>query len=216
MKGPCPQLHFHYPSDWELMYCMHLSLTNGDVPWETSFLDDNHNIAAFMSDVPNDPIIEAMMHYDHVLQWTKSKGRYQVSTMISLSGGQTLTAEYLTELWNISLDQAMRTIKNTTHDSIHLLDGIIARRVKTLPHQRMYNHLSGYFDKLASDTAKANVKSLRGNTYIQVFYNRGNYVKVYTMILKSEAPDALHNFIHGVGIPHELLTDNAPELINGS
>ena len=35
------------------------------------------------------------------------------------------------------------------------------------------------------------------------------------MSLKSQAPSALDRFIHEVGVPHELLTDNAPELVAG-
>ena len=215
MKGPCPQLHFHYPSDWELMNCPQLNLTDGDVPWETSFFEENQKVSAMIMDLPSDPIIDAMMHNDYVPKWMAYIGKYQISAITSLPGEQTLTAEYLSDLWNISLDQAAHTLKNTTHDSIRLLDGIISRRVKTLPHQRMYNHLSGYLGKFASDTAKANVKSLRGNNYVQIFSNRGNYVKIYPMKLKSDAPDALHKFVHDVGVPHELLTDNAPELIHG-
>ena len=35
------------------------------------------------------------------------------------------------------------------------------------------------------------------------------------MSLKSEAPSTVDRFIHEVGVPYELLTDNAPELVSG-
>ena len=79
----------------------------------------------------------------------------------------------------------------------------------------MYNHLSGYQGKFASDTAKANVKSLHGNNYVQIFSNRGHCIKIHPMKLKSDARDALHKFVHDVGVPHELLTDNTPIFIHG-
>ena len=57
-----------------------------------------------------------------------------------------------------------------------------------------------------------NVISLRGNQYSQLFYNRGNYTRSYPLKRKGDAHHALDTFIHDVGIPEEMLTDNAKEL----
>ena len=67
----------------------------------------------------------------------------------------------------------------------------------------------------ASDTFKSNVISLRGNKYVQLFCNRGNYVASYPMKKKSHAFHTLERFLHEIGIPIELLTDGAKELILG-
>ena len=83
---------------------------------------------------------------------------------------------------------------------------------KRLPHHSRYQHLTGYLGMFCSDTFKSNVKSLQGNMYCQLFCNRGNYRKTYPLKSKSEAHHALDSFIHDVGIPKEMLTDNDKEL----
>ena len=65
----------------------------------------------------------------------------------------------------------------------------------------------------ASDTFKASVKSTRGNLYCQHFCNRGNFNISYPIKEKSYAHHALDRFIHEVGVPIEMLTDGASELI---
>ena len=110
------------------------------------------------------------------------------------------------------MPDAKRTLQATTQDSISIQGGNIHRRIKTLPHHSGYQHLTGYLGMFCSDTFKSNVKSLRGNMYYQLFCNRGNYRKTYPLKSKSEAHHALDSFIHDVGIPEEMLTDNAKEL----
>ena len=65
-----------------------------------------------------------------------------------------------------------------------------------------------------SDTFFSPVKSLNGNTCVQLFTNRGSFVKSYPMTAKSEASTMLKRFLHEVGIPSSILTDNAKELVN--
>ena len=65
----------------------------------------------------------------------------------------------------------------------------------------------------ASDTFLSNVTSLRGNKYIQLFCNRGNYNVCYPLKKKEHAHHALDRFLHEVGVPREILTDGAKELI---
>ena len=77
-----------------------------------------------------------------------------------------------------------------------------------------FERLNGYLADFASDTFFSNVTSLRGNTCVQLFANRGNYVRPYPMKSKSQAGDALHRFITEVGLPNSILTDGALELTN--
>ena len=88
----------------------------------------------------------------------------------------------------------------------------MSRRVKTRGHQRLCNRLSGYLGLFVSDTVQANITSTRGFRYIQMFANCRNYTKVYDMEIKSEAPIALNWFVSEVGIPQQILTENAKEL----
>ena len=50
-----------------------------------------------------------------------------------------------------------------------------------------------------SDTFKANVVSLRGHKYIQLFANRHNFNKSYPIKSKGNAHHSLDLFIHDVG-----------------
>lgn len=153
------------------------------------------------------------MMMDHLFHNISSM--HTVSSLSKLEFQKSISPSTLSELWVIGLKQADRTLKCTTQHSLHQLEGQISRRVKTLPHQRLYHQLSGYLGLFASDTAKSNITSTRANKLIQVFANRGNYVKPYFMQMESEAPNTLDMFIHDVGLPPEILTDNAKVLSEG-
>ena len=126
--------------------------------------------------------------------------------------GQELNPIDLARLWGISLASAKQTLSSTSQNYIRKLSGKISRRFKTNAHQRQYKHLGGYLSKFCSDTFKSNVESTRGNKYIQLFSNRGNYATCYPIKTKAHAHHALDRFLHDVGIPTEMLTDGALEL----
>jgi len=44
----------------------------------------------------------------------------------------------------------------------------------------------------------------------QLYINDLSFTKVYSMKQKSEVADTLSKFIHDVGIPHALHSDDAP------
>ena len=91
-----------------------------------------------------------------------------------------------------------------------------ARRFKTVPHQRLYKHLGNdYLCKFCSDIFIGKLPSLRGNQYVQLFVNRGNFNQIYPMQSRSHAPQALDRFFHEMGLPSEMLTDNTPGFIEG-
>ena len=58
-------------------------------------------------------------------------------------------------------------------------------------------------------------KLTRGNRVAQVFTNGLGYDHFYPLKTKSEADMVLMSFIHDVGIPPVLVSDNAPEEIHG-
>ena len=121
----------------------------------------------------------------------------------------------LSRLWNISLKDAELTLKATTNNSIRLNEGRLSRRYKTEAHQKQYKQLGGYLSQFYSDTFFAGNKSARGNTCVQLFANKGGFVKSYPMTEKSQAHTALRRFLYEVGIPSSLLTNNALELAKG-
>ena len=78
--------------------------------------------------------------------------------------------------------------------------------------QQKYHQLGGYLSCFCSDPFQSNVESICGNTYIQLFSNRGDFAACYPLKAKSHAHHALDRFLHEVGIPTEMLTDGAKEL----
>ena len=57
----------------------------------------------------------------------------------------------------------------------------------------------------STDTMDARCKSLDGNSYAQVFANKGYFAKVYPMDKKSKCGDALKLFVGNLGFLNPLL-----------
>ena len=226
MNGPVPYLPVRAPTDADMEDCVHLDLTCGDHAWDPDCLTTtDRGISSVSHSYYRDDSLTRLeidnfrqremldleydlLGYDIGDSLCESAG---VSAIKHTSHGE-LTPEYLSKLWSISIENAKRTLRATTQESIRILQGKITRRVRTRAHQNRYCQLRGYLGRFASDTFKSNVKSLRGNTYVQLFCNRGNYSKCFAMKKKEDAHHALDRFIHEVGVPHEILTDGALEL----
>ena len=202
LNGPVSYVQVRYPTDWDLDNCKHLDLTSSDGPWDPSKMMSVQSLGRI---IDNKDI--------HTLYVSRA---HKVQGLSRLSDSKQLTPEYLSRLWNITLKDAQLTIQATTQNSIRSNEGIRSKRLKTLPHQKLYRQLSNeYLGKFASDTFFSNVVSLRGNSCVQLFVNRGNFCKSYPMQKKSQAHRALDRFFHEVGVPSELLTDNASEITVG-
>ena len=129
---------------------------------------------------------------------------------------KSLTPEYLSTLWRIRLKDAKNTIQATTQHTFQSSEGMKDGIFKTVPHQCLYEHLGNdYLSKFCSDTFISKLPSIRGNQYVQSFVNRGNFNQSYPMQSRSHAPHALDRFFHEVGLPSEMLIDNAPEFVEG-
>ena len=205
--GPTAYIPMRYPTDEELATCRHVELTNYDdwVPYR-----DTHNISDFQSvewgKTPWDRYIDSL-HINAI----NSTSPLILPRMVDKA--DTITEDSLSTMWGISLQAARQTLKSTTIQNRRTLHGDMHQRFRTRIHQCRYNQLGGYGGRFSSDTCFSKVKSLRGNTCAQLFINRRNYIGLYPMSSVSEAPDALNMFIHDVGVPNELHTDGAKELI---
>ena len=170
MMGPISYLPVRYPSAYELDTCLGVHLTE-DTTWDPGSLDAiDRGVCSFLVQS-----CDFDADYCNLLRINGLRSTTQ----------REVSPEHLANLWQISIDAARRTLESTTQDSIRVLEGKLHRRVRTQAHQRRYNQLGGYLGMFASDTFKANVKSLRGNKYIQHFCNRGNYAASYPIKLKS-------------------------------
>ena len=124
---------------------------------------------------------------------TLLQDRIHIAAITTTVKGE-LNPSYLSRMWNISLDSAKRTLQATKQTSMHKIKNELTRRRMANKSRLDYKRLSGYLSDFASDTFMSNVTSTRGNRYIQLFTNRGNYVRAYPMERKGQAHEALDNF----------------------
>ena len=123
-----------------------------------------------------------------------------------------LTPEVLARRWAIGLDAAKRTLKVTTQMGVRNVLAPGERKLRQRLNHLKFPNLKGRF---YTDTMFSKVKSLGGHTAAQVFTNGRGYDRFYPISKKSEAPEALISFVQDVGIPQELVSDNAEEQIHG-
>ena len=199
--GPTLYLPVRYPSQDELNECEHLELTSHDL-WEPhNLIPSISQLKSTLEKSPDDPLDFSTMIASHI----------HIDAITTTVKGD-LSPSYLSRLWNVSLDSAKRTLQATKQTSLHIIKNGLTRRRKANRSRLDYIRLNGYLADFASDTFFSNVVSLRGNTCVQLFANKGNYVKPYPMKSKSEAGEALSRFLVEVGLPNSLLTDGALEL----
>jgi hypothetical protein len=138
-----------------------------------------------------------------------------IASVVSSTKRYNVDANQLAKLWNIGLSTAMKTIKCTTQKGVRNTMYPIERRFRTKQAQLRYKQLSGRHGTFYTDTFFANTNSLNGCKMAQIYVNDLSFTKVYPMKNKSDIPDTLSNFIHDVGIPHTIHSDNAPEIEKG-
>ena len=128
-------------------------------------------------------------------------------TFISKDRHSDATPEDLSERWNISVSQAMLTLRATTRKLVRSAIMPLARRYRV---DMMFdvNQLRQVF---ATDTMHMPDKSIRGYKYAQVFANKDFFVEAYPISKKSEAGDALNSFVRDYGVPRVLRYDGSKE-----
>ena len=214
MYGPISYIPVRYPSDEELDQCEHLILTKPETEWDPHCLDGMSKV----SSVNTEPIVGVCHPVDSSLLYEGLYDSLMENRHISAINHKfvnEMTPETLSLMWKIPLQHAKQTLQATTQSSVQLNQGAIGRRFRTKVHHTRYKQLGGYLGMFASDTFKSNVISTRGNTYVQLFCNRGNFVKSYPIKKKKHSYHALDRLIHEVGVPNEMLTDGAKELTLG-
>jgi hypothetical protein len=87
--------------------------------------------------------------------------------------------------------------------------GHLERRLKTKQAHSRYPNLGGRHGRFYTDTFFASTPTLRTCKCAQLYTNDIGFMKVYPMQSKSETHETLNAFIHEVGIPYELHSDDA-------
>jgi hypothetical protein len=129
-----------------------------------------------------------------------------ISSTMSGKRQSTVQKEELARLWGVGLEAAERTIQATSQLVVRNALHPIQRRFRTEVAQLRYNRLGGRHGQFYSDTM-CGPKSLRQNAMCQIFVNDIDFVKCIPMGLKSQAGDALEEFLQDVGIPASMHVD---------
>ena len=214
--GPISYLPVRCPSEEELEECEHFDLTDATAEWDPKSLDGLSHISS--GSLLPEYDVWGIYIFDDILLMPNLYDSLQQSVMVHSVSHQKLNEtnpETLATLWKIPLDVAKQTLMSTTQNAVTRKQGMLHRRYKTRVHHTRYRQLGGYLGMFAADIFHSRVLSTRGNSYTQLFCNRGNFVKSYAMKKKEHSHHTLNSFIHEVGVPNELLTDGAKELSLG-
>ena len=123
-----------------------------------------------------------------------------------------ISPDDLAKRWNIGLTSARATLQATSQCGIRNVSAPGERKLRQRLNHMKFPNLRGRF---YTDTMFSKSKSLRGAKAAQVFTNGRGFDKVYPIQSKGVAHEALCAFIHDVGIPQTIVSDNAPEATKG-
>jgi hypothetical protein len=161
-------------------------------------------------DVPGD----GLSGHDHSSVYTQYIEIREISKLTSSERMSILTPEILAKKWNIGLATAKRTMHVTTQAGLRNVFMPGERRLRQRTNHLRFPTLSG---KYYTDTMFASKKSARMFKTAQIFTNGKGFDFFYPMVDKTsvEVARTLHQFIANVGIPQDLISDNALELTEG-
>ena len=210
LSGKTSVLHTCLPTENELNVCEYVQLTS-DEPWDPDADDWAQQEAKYTRGARNNVRggrnTTSSTHVNSTLEPYTS----QVRTIGKTSSGShrldTPIADIQRRFGGCTLEVANHTIDSTTQLAERCGEMPLHRRYKTKVKQLQYRRLC---NTLYSDTFSASIRSTRGNTKTQGFVNGDSlYVYHFPMSTESKAPLGLVSYIHEVGIPSKIHTDNA-------
>ena len=201
-NGPIPFFQARYPTDYDMESYPWISLTS-TAEWEPYLISSGNIEFGTVNENEYDDFLHNIIN------------SVIVSSLNASNKSKDISPGEISVMWRISLQDANRVINNTTMLSKRVQDGQMTRRFRTDLHQKRYRRLGGQFSRFYTDTLFFGKKSLRGNTCAQIYVNKAGYTKIYPLISKSKAHESLSAFIHEVGVPGSLHTDDAKELCEG-
>ena len=128
-------------------------------------------------------------------------------TFLSSKQHSNTTPEDLSEVWNISVEQAKMTLEATTQHHARSAIMPLSRRYRI---DRMFEP-TRLRSSMASDTMDPRCAGLHGDRYCQVFGNKQMFAEAYPIGKKSDCDDALRRFLQEYGAPDEMITDGSRE-----
>ena len=122
-----------------------------------------------------------------------------------------ISSSNLSKLWDIPFKVAKRTLDTAKNFSYSSVNGTFTRRRRASHCHFEHLQLSGHLSCFCTDTFPSNVISLRGNSFTQLYTNRGNFTRPYHMKSKGYVGLTFHRFIAVIGAPSEILLDGPQE-----
>jgi ribosomal protein L15 len=231
LQGVTSYFHTRTPTEEELETCrwIYLSDEHNWDPHSQEFQSQEVNFKE-LQDLEREPDDRYIYHTVSISTSTKPSldmvysdlsDAFDDRCIINVSSTRTsgkqggVNAETLAKRWNIGIEAAKRTIQCTTQKGIRSTLHPIERRFRTKQAQLRYKQLAGRHGSFYTDTFFSKTTSLNNHKMAQIYVNDLAFSKVYPMAVRSEAGDTLQAFIHDVGIPHSLRSDDAPELMHG-
>jgi hypothetical protein len=207
MNGVISCFKTRLPSEREIQNCRWLTVTN-DTPWEPSsnqFAEQESFCQEEMQPQVYDRDIYSLSSIIH-------------SNICAINTGSrklTVPDIEIARIFNCSPAVATKTRLVTTQKGVRSVSKHLTRRYRTKQAALRYDQLGGRHGRFYLDTFFSSIRSTRGNTMGQLFVNDVGFYHFIPMRSKSEAGNALLEFIQDVGIPSSLHTDDAKELTSG-
>lgn len=239
LEGSTVYLETRAPTDQEVETCRRVELTS-DAVWDPNsehFAHDEAVASEQSIDLPPDVMrtvssvscstgtsnlcaIRSILESEFYLPFGSEGletddlvGSFGVAKLRSTNRQSKVTKEDLSQLWQIGLEAAERTLRATTQRGVRTITRPLTRRLRTRQEHLRYHVLNCQF---YTDTLFSKVKTLEGNTCGQLYVTDFDFVYFYPMRSKSEAKYSLDALVRHVnGTPARLLSDGAAELRHG-
>ena len=204
MNGPLMTLPVRRPSLTEItddnIQVITLTSPHGWDPYGDDSVS-SYNIHSLIRIVPwGNPSITSMLYYKANTLGTVKK--------------RTITVDDLMRRWGIGKESAKMTLRSTWQEHTRSTDNL-TRRFKTARVHSRFRNLMGPHSVFYTDTLFFSTTSLRGNTCGQVYYNKCGFYKLYPLQTKKQSHTTLIPLFELAGIPSQIHSDRAPELIAG-
>jgi hypothetical protein len=123
-----------------------------------------------------------------------------------------ITPAILAKRWGIGLVAAQSTLQNTTQTGVRNVFISSERKVRKKAPWLKFPAIKG---KFYADQMFSKLTSVHGHTGATIYTNGLGYDRIYPWKKKADHADTIMDFIHDVGVPQILVTDNAPEEVLG-
>ena len=226
--GVLPFIPIRRPTQEEVHNCRRFPLNSRD-SWDPFLFDGNFSMlqqdfvpdyeAIFASLHCADPISTSLLSHNlhsvvstlPILSPRQSQEEKWQSQLAAITSARSdlITPEELSKKWHIGLDVAARTLKATTHQFIRTT-GALTKRFRTDKAQLRYKRLMKLFGSFYCDYLKSDVKSIRGYIGGVIYTNRLAFYKFVPCSTETSAETgrSLRHFLHFVGLPYSLHSDN--------